>query len=181
VLYRRSGHPLRRARSSAALTTKCDLKTRIRTHVSHGSATSGFLRQRCCRTMTFLLQNYKERVAKVLSGWVAVGYETLVEIVRISCVRVAGIHSKCSSKPLQTNCRDLAEHLQKNTREGRCTSGRIGMCFTKTMASALRNHCKPVAGIPVGRGKVFPKPWHTCCKDQVYQLRKRTVADPAFH
>jgi hypothetical protein len=69
---------------------------------------------------------------------------------------------------------------EKHTCEGRCTSGRIGMCFTKTMASALRNHCKPVAGIPVGRGKVFPKPWPTSCKDQVNQMRKRTVADPAF-
>jgi hypothetical protein len=78
ALCRRSGLPLRRARASAALTTKCDLKTRIRTHVNHGSATSGFLRQRCCRTMTFKLQNYCKRVAEFLSGWVAVGYDTLV-------------------------------------------------------------------------------------------------------
>jgi hypothetical protein len=71
VHCRRSGLPLSHARSSAALTTKCDLKTRIRTHVSHGSATSEFLRQRCCRTMTFALQNYCKHVAVSPLGWVA--------------------------------------------------------------------------------------------------------------
>jgi hypothetical protein len=40
VHCRRSGFLLRRASSSAALTIKCDFKTRIRTYVSHGSATS---------------------------------------------------------------------------------------------------------------------------------------------
>jgi hypothetical protein len=88
--------------------------------------------------------------------------------------------SRQSSNPLQTCCRGLAELLQKTHPRRALTTAMHEWARLhvpcENMACALRNNCKPVAGIQVGQGKVTSKPWHTRCKDQVNQLRKCTDA-----
>jgi hypothetical protein len=148
--------------------------------------------QTCCRDLAEHMQKTHPRRALTTAMHERVPWHVHCEIMacalRNKCKSVARIQvgrGKVTSKPWHTRCRNIAKIMQKTHPPRALTTAmhewKHWHVRCEIMACALRNKCKPVAGIQVGRSKVNSKPWHTRCRDQVNQLRKRSVADPDLH
>jgi hypothetical protein len=70
------------------------------------------------------------------------------------CLRVAEVHSKSSSKPLQTQCRDLTEQLQKNTpAKGDALVGALACALRKPWRAHGETTANPLQEYPSGAAK----------------------------